>query len=81
MNQALFAFNCNYKVNMFSGGELKRLEIASVLARKLKVVLFEEPKAGIDVLIVAGCGIHNSGCNTAQNDDFWRIVKWMEQRE
>lgn len=41
---------------MFSGVELKRLEIASVLARKLKVVLFEEPEAGIDVLIVAGCG-------------------------
>jgi Fe-S cluster assembly ATP-binding protein len=33
----------------FSGGELKRLEIASVLARKLKVVLFDEPEAGIDL--------------------------------
>lgn len=33
----------------FSGGELKRLEIASVLARKSKVVLFDEPEAGIDL--------------------------------
>ncbi|MDY0234790.1 MAG: ATP-binding cassette domain-containing protein [Gudongella sp.] len=33
----------------FSGGELKRLEIASVLARKLKLVLFDEPEAGIDL--------------------------------
>jgi len=33
----------------FSGGELKRLEIASVLARKLKVTLFDEPEAGIDL--------------------------------
>lgn len=33
----------------FSGGELKRLEIASVLARDLKVALFDEPEAGIDL--------------------------------
>lgn len=33
----------------FSGGELKRLEIASVLARNLKVALFDEPEAGIDL--------------------------------
>lgn len=33
----------------FSGGELKRLEIASILARKLKVALFDEPEAGIDL--------------------------------
>lgn len=33
----------------FSGGELKRLEIATVLARKLKVALFDEPEAGIDL--------------------------------
>ncbi len=33
----------------FSGGELKRLEIASVLARKSKLVLFDEPEAGIDL--------------------------------
>ncbi|MGO1470123.1 MAG: ATP-binding cassette domain-containing protein, partial [Tissierella sp.] len=30
----------------FSGGELKRLEIATVLARDLKVALFDEPEAG-----------------------------------
>lgn len=40
----------NREINVsFSGGELKRLEIASVLARKLKVVLFDEPEAGIDL--------------------------------
>ena len=33
----------------FSGGELKRVEIASVLARKLKVAVFDEPEAGIDL--------------------------------
>lgn len=40
----------NREINAsFSGGELKRLEIASVLARKLKVALFDEPEAGIDL--------------------------------
>jgi Fe-S cluster assembly ATP-binding protein len=33
----------------FSGGELKRIEIASILARQLKVALFDEPEAGIDL--------------------------------
>lgn len=33
----------------FSGGELKRLEIASVLGRDLKIALFDEPEAGIDL--------------------------------
>ncbi|MFA6808656.1 MAG: ATP-binding cassette domain-containing protein, partial [Eubacteriales bacterium] len=33
----------------FSGGELKRLEIASVIARNLKIALFDEPEAGIDL--------------------------------
>jgi len=33
----------------FSGGELKRVEIASILARKLRVALFDEPEAGIDL--------------------------------
>ncbi len=32
-----------------SGGELKRIELASVLARKSKVNLFDEPEAGIDL--------------------------------
>ncbi len=32
-----------------SGGELKRIEIATVLARKTKVSLFDEPEAGIDL--------------------------------
>lgn len=32
-----------------SGGELKRIEIATVLARGSKVSLFDEPEAGIDL--------------------------------
>jgi len=32
-----------------SGGELKRIEIASVLARDSKVMIFDEPEAGIDI--------------------------------
>lgn len=32
-----------------SGGEMKRIEIASVLARNLKVAVFDEPEAGIDL--------------------------------
>ncbi|MCR5600700.1 MAG: ATP-binding cassette domain-containing protein [Ruminococcus sp.] len=32
-----------------SGGELKRIEIASVLARDVKLALFDEPEAGIDL--------------------------------
>lgn len=32
-----------------SGGELKRLEIASVLARNAKIMIFDEPEAGIDL--------------------------------
>lgn len=32
-----------------SGGEMKRIEIASVLARRARVVIFDEPEAGIDL--------------------------------
>ncbi len=32
-----------------SGGELKRIEIASVIARKAKLAIFDEPEAGIDI--------------------------------
>lgn len=32
-----------------SGGELKRIEIAMILARKTKVSVFDEPEAGIDL--------------------------------
>lgn len=32
-----------------SGGELKRIELASVLARKPKLAIFDEPEAGIDL--------------------------------
>ena len=35
--------------NTLSGGELKRIEIASVLARNATVNVFDEPEAGIDI--------------------------------
>lgn len=40
----------NREVNAsLSGGELKRIEIATVLARGTKVSVFDEPEAGIDL--------------------------------
>lgn len=40
----------NREVNAsLSGGELKRIEIATVLARKSKLSVFDEPEAGIDL--------------------------------
>lgn len=35
--------------NSLSGGELKRIEIATVLAREPKLAIFDEPEAGIDL--------------------------------
>ena len=32
-----------------SGGEIKRIEIATVMARKTKLIIFDEPEAGIDL--------------------------------
>ena len=32
-----------------SGGELKRIEIASAIARKVNLYIFDEPEAGIDI--------------------------------
>ena len=40
----------NREVNSsLSGGELKRIEIATVLARSSRVTIFDEPEAGIDL--------------------------------
>lgn len=40
----------NREVNSsLSGGELKRIEIATILARKTKLSIFDEPEAGIDL--------------------------------
>lgn len=40
----------NREVNgSLSGGELKRIEIAMIMARKTKVSIFDEPEAGIDL--------------------------------
>ena len=35
--------------NSLSGGEVKRIEIATVLARKSGLMIFDEPEAGIDL--------------------------------
>ena len=35
--------------NTLSGGEMKRLEIATVLAKPHKLCIFDEPEAGIDL--------------------------------
>ncbi len=40
----------NREVNAsLSGGELKRIEIATVIARRAKLTIFDEPEAGIDL--------------------------------
>ena len=40
----------NREVNAsLSGGELKRIEIAMILARETKLSIFDEPEAGIDL--------------------------------
>lgn len=40
----------NREVNAsLSGGELKRIEIATIIARKAKLSVFDEPEAGIDL--------------------------------
>ena len=45
----------NREVNAsLSGGELKRIEIATVLARGTKLSIFDEPEAGIDLWSFAG---------------------------
>ena len=35
--------------NSLSGGEVKRIEIATILARKTGLMIFDEPEAGIDL--------------------------------
>lgn len=35
--------------NKLSGGELKRIELATLLARNTEIMLFDEPEAGIDM--------------------------------
>ncbi len=40
----------NREINAsLSGGEMKRIEIAMIMARKTKVSIFDEPEAGIDL--------------------------------
>ena len=41
---------CNREINAsLSGGELKRIEIAMLMARGTAVAIFDEPEAGIDI--------------------------------
>ena len=49
-NDILFrgTFNQEYNASL-SGGELKRIEIAMIIARGTKLSLFDEPEAGIDL--------------------------------
>ena len=60
----------NREVNAsLSGGELKRIEIATVLARRSPVTVFDEPEAGIDLWSFARLTetfeqIHNEGRST-----------------
>ena len=35
--------------NSLSGGEVKRIEIATLLARELRIAIYDEPEAGIDL--------------------------------
>lgn len=35
--------------NSLSGGEVKRIEIATLMARELKLAIYDEPEAGIDL--------------------------------
>lgn len=49
------AFNAS-----LSGGEMKRVEIATVLARDTKLAIFDEPEAGIDLWSFSGLvGVFN----------------------
>ena len=52
--------------NTLSGGEVKRIEIATILARKSGLMIFDEPEAGIDLwsfakLTEAFRNLHNRG--------------------
>lgn len=40
---------CREVNGSLSGGEIKRIEIATILARKTRVSVFDEPEAGIDL--------------------------------
>ena len=52
-----------------SGGEVKRIEIATILARNSQLMIFDEPEAGIDLWSFARLTetfeqIHNEGLST-----------------
>ncbi len=41
----------NKKINNLSGGERKRIELASVVAMKPKLMILDEPDSGLDIII------------------------------
>ena len=56
----------NREVNAsLSGGELKRIEIATVLARGTKLAIFDEPEAGIDLWRSSRSPMRSSSWRTA----------------
>ena len=63
--------------NTLSGGELKRIEIASVLARNTKVNIFDEPEAGIDIWSFNG--LVNVFKNSLSKDNMNIIISHQEK--
>lgn len=56
-----------------SGGEIKRLEIAQVLARKAKLSIFDEPEAGVDLWTIQKL-IHIIMSNYKESPDSTAII-------
>ena len=55
--------------NSLSGGEVKRIEIATLMARELKLSIYDEPEAGIDLwsftMLVKSFKAMNTGADTS----------------
>ena len=70
--------------NSLSGGELKRIEIASVLARNALLSIFDEPEAGIDIwsfdnLIKVFKDLHSAGRTIVIISHQERIMKLADR--
>lgn len=67
-----------------SGGEIKRIEIASLLAQNPKVRIFDEPEAGIDLwsferLVNVMNNSHNSDTTTVVISHQEKILKMVDE--
>jgi len=60
-----------------SGGEMKRIEIATVLARNAKINIFDEPEAGIDIWSFNS--LVNIFKNTLKEDNMNIIISHQEK--